>query len=113
MPIAIHLILMVSSLCAAGGQMLFKAGATGRQGLVEFVNAQVVGGLFLYGVSTLLWIYGLSKAQLTMVYPYTALTFVLVYASGVLVFGEPAPPRALVGGALILAGLFLMAERAA
>lgn len=93
---------------AALGQLLFKIGATGRTQALEFVNPAVIGGLACYGFGTALWIAALARAPLTTVYPFTALTFVVVYAAGVLLLGEPWSMRALVGIGLILAGLFLV-----
>ncbi|MDN7907546.1 hypothetical protein QZM18_26010 [Burkholderia diffusa] len=36
----------------------------------------------------MLWIFALSKAGLTVVYPFTALMFVLVFLAGIVFFGE-------------------------
>lgn len=102
------LYLLAGVLLAAVGQVLFKVGATGQSDLLEFVNPAIISGLVCYGVGTVLWILALSKAPLTVVYPFTALTFVLVYAAGVLFLGETATLRSLVGIALILVGLFLV-----
>jgi drug/metabolite transporter (DMT)-like permease len=103
-----HVLLLLAALLAAVGQMLFKAGAAGRVGLLEFVNLAVIGGLACYGLSTVFWIYSLSKLPLRVVYPYTALTFVLVYVGAFLVFGERPGLRGILGVALVLAGLFLI-----
>lgn len=101
-------LLLGGVLLAALGQVLFKVGATGRSALSEFVNPAIAGGLLCYGVGTALWIVALSRAPLTVVYPFTALTFVIVYAVGVMFFGEATSARSLVGVALILTGLFLV-----
>lgn len=93
---------------AAFGQVLFKVGATGRSTLLDFINPAILGGLICYGFSTALWIFSLSKAPLTIVYPFTALTFVIVYAAGVMFLGEPSSLRSLSGIALIIFGLFLI-----
>ena len=108
MPIHIHLLLITGTLCAAAGQVFFKLGAAGRGTAADFVNAWIASGLLFYGLGTVLWVYSLSRAKLTSVYPYTALTFVLVYAAGVLLLGEPASVRAALGITLVLAGLFLV-----
>jgi drug/metabolite transporter (DMT)-like permease len=104
----LHALLVCASLSAAGGQMLLKAGAEGRQHWQEFVNWQVIAGLTGYGLSTLLWLYCLSKLPLRVVYPYTALTFVLVLLGAVMIFGERAGWRAGVGTALVFGGLLLI-----
>lgn len=108
MPIWIHGILLMGSISAAIGQICLKQGSTGRAALLEFVNAWILGGLAFYAAGTLLWIYALSKARLTLVYPYTALTFVMVYVAGALLFAEPIPGRAMVGVGFVLLGLLLI-----
>ena len=95
---------------AALGQVLFKVGAIGRNELSDFLNPAIFGGLFCYGLGTMLWIFALSRAPLTIVYPFTALTFVIVYAAGVLWFGEETSIRSLLGIAMILSGLFLVSS---
>ena len=108
MPIRIYAFLLTGTLFAALGQMLFKVGATGRESLPTFINVWILSGLACYGLGTLFWIYSLSKARLTIVYPFTALTFVLVYLGGVFILGEPSSLKALLGMGLVLAGLFLI-----
>jgi drug/metabolite transporter (DMT)-like permease len=105
---SIYAWLLGGTVCAALGQMLFKTGATGRQSLLSFVNGWIVLGLVAYAASTAMWIYALSRAPLSLVYPFTALTFVMVYLGGVWWFGEPTSARALAGVALVLAGLYLV-----
>jgi undecaprenyl phosphate-alpha-L-ara4N flippase subunit ArnE len=107
----IYALILGGSVCASVGQMLFKAGASNRHTLQDFLNGWIVWGLFFYAVGTLLWIYSLSKAPLTIVYPFTALTFVLVYLGGVLIYDEPTTPTALGGVALVLVGLYFIAVK--
>lgn len=90
---------------------MLKEGAAGRANAAEFVNPWLAGGLTFYVLSALLWIFGLSKAPLTLVYPYTALTFVIVYVTGATLFGEAMPPRALAGVGFVLGGLLLINVR--
>lgn len=108
MPIGIHLLLLTSSFAAAAGQILLKQGAIGRQALMDFANPWVIGGLFVYATGTVLWVFALSKAPLTLVYPYTALTFVMVYISGAILFRERVPTLAMVGVGAVLMGLLLI-----
>jgi len=110
MPTTVLILLLVSTLCAAIGQLLFKVGATGRESILSFLNTWIVSGLILYGLGTLLWIFALSRVPLIVVYPFTALTFVLVYLGGVLVLGEHASLQAILGVLLVLGGLYLTAS---
>lgn len=102
----VYLMLLASAVCAAAGQMLFRVGAAGRQSLIEFVNPALLGGLGLYAASTLLWVFALSRLPLRSVYPFTALTFVLVYAGAILLLGEKPSWRGIVGVLIVLAGLY-------
>ena len=108
MPLRMMLLLLAGTLFAAVGQLLFKIGASGREAFSSFVNAWLLAGLIAYALGTLLWIYALSKVPLTVVYPFTALTFVLVYLFGITILNEPTTIKALVGVALVLGGLFLI-----
>ena len=109
MRISVYLPILGGVLFAAIGQVALKTGADGKQALVEFFNAWIAFGLVCYGVGTLLWIFSLSRTGLTVVYPFTALTFVLVYVAGIVVFGEHIGIAQWLGVALILVGLYLVA----
>lgn len=100
--------LVAGTLFAAAGQVAFKLGATGRSSFGEFLNLWIGGGLILYGLGTVLWIFALSRLSLTIVYPFTALTFVLVYCAGVVLLGETATATQFWGVGLVLLGLFLI-----
>ncbi len=102
---------LLGVLFAAVGQLLLKVGASGRGSLAEYLNCWIAGGLVAYGLGTALWVLALSRLPLTAVYPFTALTFVLVYLAGLFLLGEQTTPRALLGVALILVGLFLVSSR--
>jgi drug/metabolite transporter (DMT)-like permease len=106
--VRLYALLLLSALSAAGGQTLFRLGANGRTALSEFLNWAILTGIALYGVSTLLWIYALSRLPLKNVYPFTALTFVLVYGAAVLVLGERPTWRGFVGIGIVLAGLYFV-----
>jgi undecaprenyl phosphate-alpha-L-ara4N flippase subunit ArnE len=104
-------LLLIGSVCAAFGQVAFKIGADGRSHWTEFVNAWIATGLTSYALGTALWIYCLSRANLTVVYAFAALTFVLVYVAGVVMLGERLAPRGLLGIALVLCGLILLVSQ--
>lgn len=104
----LHALLLCACIMAAAGQMLLKAGASGRTQWLEFVNWQIAVGLAGYAMSTLLWLYCLSKMPLRVVYPYTALTFVLVFIGAVVLFGERSGWRGNAGTLMVFAGLVLI-----
>ena len=97
----------------AAGQVLFKgaAQALGTAGTLH--NARVLGltavALVIYGAATVLWIVLLRDSALSRLYPYMALSFVLVAVAGRLIYAEPLAPAHLFGLGLIVAGIVLIA----
>lgn len=70
----------------------------------------VLLGLALYGVGTLLWLFALRQLDLSLAYPFVAMSFVMVAGSGILFLGEPVQPSRLIGLGLIVLGLLVMAR---
>lgn len=102
------LLLTLAAVAAAGGQLMFKIGARGREHWAEFLNISLLIGIILYGFGTLIWIYTLSKESLVNVYAFTALSFVLVYLGGVMLLGERLAAGGMIGILFVLAGLYLI-----
>lgn len=104
----IFFLLLISTFSAAAGQLMLRLGAKNSSQLLDFFNYQIILGLVLYAISTLTWIYSLSKVELVKVYVFTALTFVLVYMGAVLILGESFTLINALGITLILFGLALI-----
>jgi drug/metabolite transporter (DMT)-like permease len=108
MPLIVIVALVGGAICAAAGQLLFAAGARGRTELRSFLNISIMAGIGLYALGTVFWIYSLSRTQLIQVYPFTALTFALIYLSAILFLGERLSVPGCCGILLILVGLYLL-----
>jgi drug/metabolite transporter (DMT)-like permease len=98
----------------AVGQLLFKRTGLAIQdrtmadGLLAMMRQPAFyAALTLYGLTTLLWIWVLSRVPLSQAYPWVALTTAIVPCIGWLVFGERIAPTFWLGMALILLGLFI------
>lgn len=102
------ILLVLASFSAAVGQILFKIGARDRTELLEYFNIPILFGMILYGVSTIIWIYMLSKESLVNVYVFTALTFVLVYLGGIFLLKEQMSLPGIFGIIFVLFGLYLI-----
>jgi drug/metabolite transporter (DMT)-like permease len=100
--------LLVSSALAATGQVFLKLGVGGLAGPIEWVNGRTLFGLFLYAAGLALWLYGLSRAPLHLVYPFAILTFVLVGIVGMIALGERPTTLTLAGWGVICVGLALV-----
>lgn len=103
--------LVFGAIAAAGGQLLFAVGARGRTDLLSYFNLWILLGLGLYVVGATFWIYSLSRAALIQVYPFTVLTFAIVYLSSILLLGERPTLSGICGVALVLGGLFLLSSK--
>ncbi len=106
--------LILFSLTLAGGQLLFKRAAQAIAGVpVPGLPAALAtdtafwAALALYGGSTLLWVWILSRVPLSQAYPWAALGAVIVPLAATLLFGETVRPIFWFGAALIAAGIVL------
>jgi drug/metabolite transporter (DMT)-like permease len=70
----------------------------------------VWGGLFLFGLSALVWLVVLSRASLSFAYPFAALTYILILLFDLFVLDETVPPLRWGGVAFIAVGIFLISR---
>jgi drug/metabolite transporter (DMT)-like permease len=96
------------------GQVLFKKVALGIRGLplddgfsAALRDPVLYAALTLYGLTTLLWIWLLSRVPLSQAYPWVAVGSAIVPLLAWYIYNERIAPVFWVGVALIMAGLFL------
>ena len=70
----------------------------------------VIVGFLCYGLSAVLWLDVLSKLDFSLAFPLVGLTYVLTLLIGRFFFGEVVGWERLLGVALILAGVFVLAR---
>lgn len=75
-----------------------------------FFTPLVLIGTLIYTVSILLWLYSLSKVDLSFAYPFAALSHVLVPLASLLLLGEEVPLRRWIGIAVICVGLIVVSR---
>jgi multidrug transporter EmrE-like cation transporter len=81
--------------------------AEGR--LVFNLNAYTIGGLILYGISFMLYIYLISKFDLGYIIPLAAaFIYVLIFIASYFVFKEPFTLFKIMGITLIIGGIVLL-----
>lgn len=74
-----------------------------------FTSPMVWLGLFLYGASAVLWLWVLSRLDVSLAYPLVSLGFVVTMALGILWLGEPFSWVRVAGCTLIVIGVSLLA----
>jgi drug/metabolite transporter (DMT)-like permease len=73
------------------------------------INAYTVAGLFLYGVSFLLYIYLISKNDLGYIIPLAAaFVYILIFAGSFIVFKESFTVAKVIGIGMIVGGLIFL-----
>lgn len=116
-------LILTSVFLSATAQVLLKSGVSGVRGqlgpdggstatiiLSSLASPGVIGGLVLYGIGTLIWLGALARTELSQAYPFVGLGFVLTAVFGHLVFHEALGPARILGTALIISGIVLVAR---
>ena len=119
-----YVFIALTVLCTVYGQLVIKwqvsrlgalpADAYGKLTFLAkaLLNPWIVSGLAAAFVASLFWMLALSKLPLSTAYPYTAASFVLVLVFAALLLSEPISLGKLLGTALIVAGVALLAWKA-
>ena len=105
---------IIDSLMLVVGQLLWKAGMkdqafnTYASIFRVIFTPYILGGLVIYGIATLLWLYILSKADLSYVYPFTSIVQIIMLLCAVYIFHENASITRWIGVLLITLGVALV-----
>jgi len=73
-------------------------------------NPLLIVGIAIFGVSTLLWLFALAKADLSFAYPFLSLTYLAVLIGGAFLFGDKVTLPRVIGFAVIIAGVWIVAR---
>jgi drug/metabolite transporter (DMT)-like permease len=111
-------ILIASVLLAAAGQLIFKLALNGIgtlelsvDGLLKLFTAPLFWiGLVIYGASAFTWLLALMKADLSFAYPFLSISYIFVTLAGIFILQERVLMPRLVGVAIIVVGLFIVAR---
>ena len=72
------------------------------------INPWVFSGLVCFTGSLVVWMYVLSKVQVSFAYPFNSVGYVIVVAAAYFFFREPISAMKLMGVGLICLGVFLV-----
>jgi drug/metabolite transporter (DMT)-like permease len=111
-------LVLASVAFGAVGQLTLKAAMNGL-GQLQFsaetllrmaTSPLLLIGIAIFGVSTLLWLLALTKADLSFAYPFLSLTYIAVLIGGALLFHERVTFVRVLGFAVILTGVWIVAR---
>lgn len=110
-------IILAGIICASLGQVFWKMGMN-AVGAIDSISLPtilsmfsaplVILGLCMYGLSTVFWLIALSRKDLSYVYPFIALTFIIVLLLSKFLLHESVGVGRIVGTLIIIGGLLLV-----
>lgn len=110
-----YLLVFINVILLITGQIIWKMGAKtidfelSIKGIFNFIfNPYVLAGGIIYIVASGLWIYILSKEDLSKVYPLQSLCYVFGSIAGIFIFNESMNALKIIGLILIVAGAIVM-----
>lgn len=106
----------------AAAQIFLKAG-TNTIGVVSFsadgwfgqalrvgTNPHIIGGMFCYAFSLVIWIMALSRVPVSIAYPMLSIGYVVSAVAAHFLFGETLGAGRWLGIGFIIAGVFLVSR---
>jgi len=110
------LLMLFTVFSLATGQVLFKLGAVELTGesvselVYSFIsNVYLIAVVFLYGLTIISWLWILKKTPLSVAYPMTAASYIVVPVLCHYILGERISLNMMVGFALIFLGIVFIA----
>lgn len=111
--------ILAAVVLGAVGQLTLKIGM-GNIGQVDmislenlfrmFTNPVIIAGLTVYVVGTVFWLMALSKKELSYVYPFLAITIILVMILSKFILHETMGVYRIAGIAVIICGILLVSR---
>ena len=106
----------------AAAQLFLKAG-TNTLGIVSFstsdwfgqalrvgTNPHIIGGMFCYAFSLVVWIMALSRVPVSIAYPMLSIGYVISAIAAYFLFGESLGPTRWLGIGFIIVGVWLVSR---
>ncbi|MFQ6092881.1 MAG: EamA family transporter [bacterium] len=116
------ILIFASNLLLVSGQLMWKCGLKRMGGF--FITSDfslskmgslvsspyILGGLFLFGVATLVWLEVLSRVELSLAYPLMSISYVLGVMAAILFFHEHVSVVRWLGVGVVCLGIFLISK---
>ncbi len=109
-----YIIVAISIIFGVIGQVLFKKGMVVLGGfqisqIIKILfNPYIFCGFMFYGISSIMWLYVLSKFELSTVYPLLSVGYILTAVAGYYIFSETISTYKIISIVLICSGVILM-----
>ena len=108
-PVSSMLLVLVASFIGSFGAVFLKSGATRTDSVRTLLfNPRLALGVTLFLLSTVFYLMGIRKGELSVLYPMVSLGYVWTLAWSRLFFKEPFTREKFAGLGLILLGIALL-----
>ncbi|MBC6907154.1 small multi-drug resistant family protein [Saccharophagus sp. K07] len=117
-------VILFTVFLSACAQLMLKMGAAATLGVGQpstpyelvvkvMFSPLILSGIFTYGVSVLIWIWVLSRVELSIAYPFVGLSFIFTLLFGMFFLGEAVNFSKIIGTLMIVGGCIFIANSAA
>ena len=110
-----YILLIINIFMLVCGQVLWKIGMGKIHFQISFkgiintlTNPYIFSGGIIYVFATVIWLYLLSREQLSRIYPLQSLCYIVGAIAGVIIFNESLTISKIFGLLLIFAGAILV-----
>jgi len=113
-------VILVTVFLSACAQLLLKIGMSrygsgylddGISGMARVLfSGPVFSGILVYAISVLVWLWVLSRVDLSIAYPFVGLSFIFTLLFGYAFLGESVNSMRIAGSLLIAAGCIFVAK---
>jgi len=114
MTIKLASIAVLTALFMSIGQLLFKFVANSVDGssVARFLHGvatstAIIGACVLYAITTVIWVWVLRHAPLSLAYPFTALSYVITPVLSYFLFDEKLNLQFTVGSLVLMLGIVI------
>jgi drug/metabolite transporter (DMT)-like permease len=109
-------LIMCNAITLVIGQFLWKIGLERKvnpfesmRSIIELIFSPfILGGLVLYGLTTILWLYILSRAPISVAYPMQSVAYLISVFGAYFIFGESLSWMKVMGCLVILIGVAMV-----
>jgi multidrug transporter EmrE-like cation transporter len=103
--------LLLKAATRTSGELVADGGAISWAAAAQLLHAAPLWlGLSCYGVSVFLWLGALSRVPVSVAYPMLSIGYIVNAFAAAYLFGEPLSAVKLLGIALIVAGVLVLAR---
>lgn len=107
---AIAQIVLKTGMSSPSVTQVMKLGSPFAMAIQIALNPWVLGGLGLYFLGAMVWLFVLARVDVSVAYPFVGLGFILTMILGKYVMGDDITVSRLAGTLLVAAGVVLIAR---